>query len=59
MVQLQRLFITLLVVQMHRMHLELFLGDSFEFIPTFDMSQTDGDAIRAALAEGAGTVIIW
>ena len=26
-----------------------FLGDSFAFIPTFDLSQTDGDAIRAAL----------
>lgn len=33
-----------------------FLGDSFAFIPTFDMSQTDGDAIRAALKGGAGTV---
>ena len=33
-----------------------FLGDSFAFIPTFDMSQTDGDAIRAALTDGAGTV---
>ena len=33
-----------------------FLGDDFEFIPTFDMSQTDGDAIRAALASNAGTV---
>ena len=33
-----------------------FLGDSFEFIPTFDMSQTDGDAIRAALVNGAGKV---
>lgn len=33
-----------------------FLGDSFAFIPTFDMSQTDGDAIRAALSDGAGTV---
>ena len=34
----------------------VFLGDSFEFIPTFDMSQTDGDAIRAALATGEGNV---
>ena len=34
----------------------VFLGDSFDFIPTFDMSQTDGDAIRAALATGTGTV---
>ncbi|WP_246097027.1 S8 family serine peptidase [Psychrobacillus soli] len=33
-----------------------FLGDSFAFIPTYDMSQTDGDAIRAALASGAGKV---
>ncbi|WP_160117562.1 S8 family serine peptidase, partial [Filibacter tadaridae] len=33
-----------------------FLGDSFEFIPTFDMSVTDGDAIRAALQKGAGTI---
>ena len=27
----------------------VFLGDDFEFIPTLDMSYTDGDAIRAAL----------
>ncbi|WP_435371938.1 S8 family serine peptidase [Sporosarcina luteola] len=33
-----------------------FLGDAFEFIPTYDMSQTDGDAIRAALKDGKGTV---
>ncbi|MER2236839.1 MAG: S8 family serine peptidase, partial [Psychrobacillus sp.] len=33
-----------------------FLGDSFDFIPTFDMSQTDGDAIRAALVNGSGKV---
>ncbi|TQR15256.1 S8 family serine peptidase [Psychrobacillus lasiicapitis] len=33
-----------------------FLGDSFAFIPTFDMSQTDGDAIRAALNGGTGKV---
>ncbi len=33
-----------------------FLGDSFAFIPTFDVSQTDGDAIRAALASKAGTI---
>ncbi len=33
-----------------------FLGDSFAFLPTFDMSQTDGDAIRAALKGGAGKV---
>ncbi|MFF2753541.1 S8 family serine peptidase [Psychrobacillus sp. NPDC058041] len=34
----------------------VFLGDSFEFVPTFDMSQTDGDAIRAALKNGTGKV---
>ncbi|MCH7321838.1 S8 family serine peptidase [Solibacillus sp. MA9] len=33
-----------------------FLGDSFELLPTFDLSQTDGEAIRAALKQGAGTV---
>ncbi|MFJ8064785.1 S8 family serine peptidase [Psychrobacillus sp. NPDC096426] len=33
-----------------------FLGDSFAFVPTFDMSQTDGDAIRKALNGGAGKV---
>ncbi|MFJ7970194.1 S8 family serine peptidase [Psychrobacillus sp. NPDC096389] len=33
-----------------------FLGDSFAFIPTFDMSQTDGEAIRAALNGGTGKV---
>ncbi|MCT1785327.1 S8 family serine peptidase, partial [Lysinibacillus capsici] len=33
-----------------------FLGDSFAFLPTFDMSQTDGNAIRAALAGGTGKV---
>ncbi|MER2113670.1 MAG: S8 family serine peptidase, partial [Solibacillus isronensis] len=33
-----------------------FLGDSFEFLPTFDMSVTDGEAIRAALAGGTGKV---
>nr|WP_274310495.1 S8 family serine peptidase [Solibacillus daqui] len=33
-----------------------FIGDSFAFLPTFDMSQTDGDAIRAALKEGSGKV---
>ncbi|QUG40575.1 S8 family serine peptidase [Psychrobacillus sp. INOP01] len=33
-----------------------FLGDSFAFIPTYDMSQTDGDAIRAALNGGEGKV---
>ncbi|MFJ7825437.1 S8 family serine peptidase [Psychrobacillus sp. NPDC096623] len=34
----------------------VFLGDSFEIIPTYDMSQTDGDAIRVALASGTGKV---
>ncbi|MER2076621.1 S8 family serine peptidase [Psychrobacillus psychrotolerans] len=33
-----------------------FLGDSFAFIPTFDMSYTDGMAIRAELAKGTGKV---
>ncbi len=33
-----------------------FLGDSFAFVPTYDMSQTDGDAIRAALKNGEGKV---
>ncbi|WOV88030.1 S8 family serine peptidase [Sporosarcina oncorhynchi] len=33
-----------------------FLGDAFEFIPTFDMSVTDGEAIRAALAQAEGTI---
>ncbi|MEK5214629.1 S8 family serine peptidase [Psychrobacillus sp. FSL H8-0487] len=33
-----------------------FLGDSFAFIPTVDMSYTDGMAIRAELAKGTGKV---
>lgn len=33
-----------------------FLGDSFEFLPTFDMSVTDGNALRTALASEKGTV---
>jgi len=33
-----------------------FLGDAFEFIPTYDLSQTDGTAIREALKKGQGTV---
>lgn len=33
-----------------------FLGDAFEFIPTYDLSLTDGDAIRAALKNGQGKV---
>lgn len=32
------------------------LGDDFDFIPAFDMSQTDGEAIRAALTEAEGTI---
>ncbi|MBP2240945.1 subtilisin family serine protease [Cytobacillus eiseniae] len=35
----------------------VFLGDSFAFIPTIDMSVTDGTAIRDALKSGKGTVI--
>ncbi len=34
----------------------VFLGDSFSFLPTFDMSVTDADAIRAALAAAPGTI---
>lgn len=34
----------------------IFLGDSFGFLPTFDMSQTDGEAIRTALVGGTGKV---
>lgn len=34
----------------------VFLGDSFAFIPTIDMSVTDGTAIRDALKNGQGTV---
>ncbi|MER2088860.1 MAG: S8 family serine peptidase, partial [Sporosarcina sp.] len=33
-----------------------FLGDAFEFIPSYDLSQSDGEAIRAALKSGQGTV---
>lgn len=33
-----------------------FVGDSFASIPTFDMSYTDGSALRAALAGDSGTV---
>ncbi|MCT6816845.1 MAG: S8 family serine peptidase, partial [Lysinibacillus fusiformis] len=33
-----------------------FLGDAFEYLPTFDMSQTDGNAMRAALAGGTGKI---
>ncbi len=34
----------------------VFLGDSFAFIPSMDMSVTDGSAIRDALKNGVGTV---
>ncbi|MDQ1144167.1 minor extracellular serine protease Vpr [Bacillus sp. SORGH_AS 510] len=34
----------------------IFLGDSFHFIPTFDMSTTDGTALRTALATKKATV---
>ncbi len=34
----------------------VFLGDSFAFIPTIDMSVTDGTAIRDALKNGNGKV---
>lgn len=33
-----------------------FLGDAFEFIPTYDLSLTDGEAIREALKNGQGKV---
>lgn len=35
---------------------DVFLGDDFDFIPTFDMSQTEGDALRKALETNKGTV---
>lgn len=35
---------------------DVYLGDDFDFIPAFDMSQTDGDAFRAAIGNGEGTV---
>ncbi|USK55600.1 S8 family serine peptidase [Cytobacillus solani] len=35
---------------------DVFLGDSFAFIPSIDMSTTDGTAIREALKAGKGTV---
>ncbi|WP_318618207.1 S8 family serine peptidase [Sporosarcina sp. YIM B06819] len=34
---------------------DVFLGDSFEFIPAFDMSYTEGKALRDALGTGTGT----
>lgn len=33
-----------------------FLGDAFEYIPTYDVSQTDGEALRAALSTTTGTI---
>ncbi|SEJ63587.1 Peptidase inhibitor I9 [Bhargavaea ginsengi] len=33
-----------------------YLGSDFEYIPTFDMSQTDGEAFRSAIGNGEGTV---
>lgn len=35
---------------------ETFLGDAFEFIPSFDMSQTDGEKIRAAIKDSEGKI---
>ncbi|WP_312471361.1 S8 family serine peptidase [Neobacillus sp.] len=34
----------------------VFLGDSFSFLPTFDMSTTDGNALRTALQTKKATV---
>jgi minor extracellular serine protease Vpr len=34
----------------------VFLGDTFHYIPTFDMSYTDGSALRSALASKTATV---
>ncbi|PSL40683.1 peptidase inhibitor I9 [Planomicrobium soli] len=33
-----------------------FLGESFDWIPAFDLSQADGEALRPHLKEGKGTV---
>ncbi|QFF98084.1 hypothetical protein PB01_04210 [Psychrobacillus glaciei] len=35
---------------------DVFLGDSFQFIPAFDMSYTEGKALRDALGTGTGKV---
>lgn len=35
---------------------DVYLGDDFDFLPSFDMSQTDGEAIRQALQNGSATV---
>lgn len=35
---------------------DVFLGDAFEFLPSFDMSQTDGEKIRKAIGDGKGTI---
>ncbi|TWT27704.1 S8 family serine peptidase [Planomicrobium sp. CPCC 101110] len=32
-----------------------FIGDAFDFIPAFDLSQTDGEAIRSGLKNSKGT----
>ncbi len=34
----------------------VFLGNSFDFIPTFDMSTAEGNALRTALGTGTGEV---
>ncbi|HEY4552939.1 MAG TPA: S8 family serine peptidase, partial [Bacillaceae bacterium] len=34
----------------------VFLSDDFEFIPAFDMSQTDGEVLRAALNKSEGAI---
>jgi minor extracellular serine protease Vpr len=35
---------------------DVFLGDTFHYIPTFDMSYTDGSALRTSLASKTATV---
>ncbi|WKA54017.1 S8 family serine peptidase [Planococcus shixiaomingii] len=34
----------------------LFIGDSFDFIPAFDLSQEDGQALRTQLSNNKGTI---
>ena len=34
----------------------IYFGDSFDFIPAFDLSRADGEALRLALAKEKGTV---
>ena len=48
-VQSQQLFTTLAGGSNAPDISDVFLGDDFEFLPTVDMSYTDGKAIRAAL----------